>query len=46
MHHTLAMSFVERFGLSGGMPTCVSIHRALLPEALAALGVSERGSNS
>lgn len=33
------VNFVERFGLSGGMPTCLSLHRAKLPEALASLGL-------
>jgi hypothetical protein len=33
------VSFVERFGLSGGMPTLVSIHRAKLADALSKLGV-------
>ena len=33
------VSFVERFGLSGGMPTLVSIHRAKLADALSKLDV-------
>lgn len=33
------VNFLERFGISGGMPTRVSIQRSKLPEALAALGV-------
>lgn len=32
------VDFVARFGLSGGMPTMVSIHRGHLADALAALG--------
>jgi|HubBroStandDraft_6_1064221.scaffolds.fasta_scaffold129849_2 hypothetical protein len=35
------VNFVEAFGISGGMPTRVSIQRAKLAGALAALGVSE-----
>jgi hypothetical protein len=34
------VNFLTTFGISGGMPTRVSIHRSKLPEALAALGVS------
>ena len=34
------VSFLERLGLSGGMPTLVSIPRKRLAEALASLGVS------
>jgi hypothetical protein len=34
------VNFLEAFGISGGMPTRVSIQRSKLPEALAALGVS------
>jgi len=37
------VNFVARFGLSGGMPTCVSIHRARLDEALAQLAAFSRG---
>jgi hypothetical protein len=33
------VSFLERFDLSGGMPTLVSVHRARLAECLVALGV-------
>lgn len=33
------INFLERFGLSGGMPTLVSLHRARLSEALQRLGV-------
>jgi hypothetical protein len=33
------VDFVRRFGLSGGMPTLVSVHRAKLTDALHALGV-------
>lgn len=33
------VNFLETFGISGGMPTRISIQRAKLPEALAALGV-------
>jgi hypothetical protein len=33
------VNFVERFGLSGGMPTLVSINRGQLPGALTKLGV-------
>jgi hypothetical protein len=32
-------NFLERFGISGGMPTVVSIHRSKLASALASLGV-------
>jgi hypothetical protein len=35
------VDFLERFGLSGGMPTLVSLHRAKLAAALRALGVPE-----
>jgi hypothetical protein len=35
------VNFLERFGLSGGMPTLVSIHRAKLADALVALGVDD-----
>jgi hypothetical protein len=35
------VSFLERFELSGGMPTLVSIHRARLAECLMRLGVDE-----
>lgn len=34
------VNFLERFGISGGMPTRVSIQRSRLAEALASLGVS------
>lgn len=34
------VNFLERFGLSGGMPTCVSVHRGQLSSALTSLGVS------
>ena len=34
------VNFLQAFGISGGMPTRVSIQRSKLPEALAALGVS------
>lgn len=34
------VNFLDRFGISGGMPTRVSIHRSKLPEALVSLGVS------
>jgi hypothetical protein len=33
------VNFLQAFGISGGMPTRVSIQRSKLPEALAALGV-------
>lgn len=33
------VNFLERFGISGGMPTVVSIQRSKLEQALAALGV-------
>jgi hypothetical protein len=33
------INFLERFGISGGMPTVVSLHRAKLESALIALGV-------
>jgi hypothetical protein len=33
------VNFLERFGLSGGMPTLVSVHRAKLCDALVALDV-------
>ncbi|WP_240806746.1 hypothetical protein [Polyangium spumosum] len=33
------INFLERFGISGGMPTVVSIHRSKLVSALEALGV-------
>ncbi len=33
------VNFLAAFGISGGMPTRVSIQRSKLPEALAALGV-------
>lgn len=33
------VDFLSLFGLSGGMPTVVSLHRPRLPEALRALGV-------
>ncbi len=36
------VNFLERFGLSGGMPTLVSVHRARLGRALALLGVDAR----
>jgi hypothetical protein len=36
------VDFLARFGLSGGMPTLVSINRAHLASALAALGADER----
>ncbi len=35
------VDFLARFGLSGGMPTLVSIHRAHLADALRALGADE-----
>jgi len=35
------IDFLERFGLSGGMPTRVSIRRADLARALSALGIDE-----
>lgn len=35
------VNFLERFGLSGGMPTCVSVHRGQLQNALMSLGVSD-----
>jgi hypothetical protein len=34
------VNFLEAFGISGGMPTRVSLQRSKLPDALAALGVS------
>jgi hypothetical protein len=34
------VNFLTAFGISGGMPTRVSIQRSKLPEALAALGVA------
>ena len=34
------VNFLSAFGISGGMPTRVSIQRSKLPEALVALGVS------
>ncbi|MFT3768171.1 MAG: hypothetical protein QM820_22195 [Minicystis sp.] len=34
------VNFLTTFGISGGMPTRVSIQRSKLPDALAALGVS------
>ncbi len=34
------VNFLERFGLSGGMPTCVSVHRGQLRDALISLGVA------
>ena len=34
------VNFLHAFGISGGMPTRVSIQRSKLPEALAALGVA------
>jgi hypothetical protein len=34
------VNFLDRFGLSGGMPTCVSVHRGQLEKALISLGVS------
>ncbi len=34
------VNFLQAFGISGGMPTRVSIQRSKLPEALAALGVT------
>jgi hypothetical protein len=33
------VNFLQAFGISGGMPTRVSIQRSKLPEALASLGV-------
>ena len=33
------VNFLEHFGLSGGMPTCVSVHRGQLHAALVSLGV-------
>jgi hypothetical protein len=33
------VNFLERFQLSGGMPTLVSLHRSRLEEALVQLGV-------
>ncbi|MDC0747343.1 hypothetical protein [Polyangium mundeleinium] len=33
------INFLEKFGISGGMPTVVSIHRSKLTSALEALGV-------
>ena len=33
------INFLEKFGISGGMPTVVSIHRSKLASALEALGV-------
>jgi hypothetical protein len=38
------VDFVSRFGLSGGMPTMVSIHTTKLDQALAALGAQPRRS--
>jgi hypothetical protein len=38
------MSFLDLLGLSGGMPTLVSVPRSRLPEALRALGVSDGDS--
>lgn len=35
------VNFLTRFGLSGGMPTCVSVHRGQLERALVSLGVSK-----
>jgi hypothetical protein len=35
------IDFLARFGLSGGMPTMVSVNRAHLPNALRALGAEE-----
>jgi hypothetical protein len=35
------VNFLQAFGISGGMPTRVSIQRSKLPEALAALGVGQ-----
>jgi hypothetical protein len=37
------VDFVARFGLSGGMPTMVSIHTSKLEDALAALGARRSG---
>jgi len=37
------VDFVARFGLSGGMPTMVSIHTSKLDDALAALGARRSG---
>ncbi len=34
------VNFLVRFGLSGGMPTCVSVHRGQLENALISLGVA------
>jgi hypothetical protein len=34
------VNFLEAFGISGGMPTRVSLQRSKLPEALAALGIA------
>jgi hypothetical protein len=36
------VNFLDLFGISGGMPTRVSIQRSKLPAALAALGVPDR----
>ena len=33
------LNFLEKFGISGGMPTVVSLHRSKLVDALRALGV-------
>ena len=35
------VDFLQRFGLSGGMPTMVSIHRGRLSEALRSLGAED-----
>ena len=35
------VNFLSAFGISGGMPTRVSIQRSRLPEALGALGVAK-----
>jgi hypothetical protein len=39
------VNFLERFGISGGMPTRVSIQRSKLEAALLSLGVSERDAH-
>lgn len=36
------INFLEKFGISGGMPTVVSLQRSKLEQALVALGVSPR----
>ena len=43
---TSGVNFLERFGISGGMPTRVSVQRSKLGECLAALGVAEADAAS